>query len=90
LQAFANVYAGGVLNIDQIRVGLANAHINTVSGDRLGVPGLLNPEQIAAYHHRVFSDHSLPATAFGGTPLTGLVGEANVWRGFWCRGCDTR
>lgn len=88
LQAFANVYADGALNIDQVRVDLATAHINFTDGDRLGVRGLLNPGQIAEYHHQVFDRHSLPPTTFGGTPLTGAIGEAWVTRPAWCGGCD--
>ena len=88
LQAFANVYADGALNIDQVRVDLATAHINFTDGDRLGVRGLLNPGQIAEYHHQVFDRHGLPPTTFGGTPFTGAVGEAWATRPVWCGGCD--
>ena len=88
LQAFANVYNDGVLNIDQIRVDLANAHIQFTDLDTSGVPGLLNPGQIAEYHHQVFSRHGLPSTAFGGTPFTGAVREAYFTRSIWCGGCD--
>ena len=90
LQAFANVYADGVLNVDQVRSELANAHIRFTDNDTSGIRGLLNPSQIAEYHHNVFRDHNLPPTAFGGTPFTGAVGEANFTRPFWCGGCDTR
>ena len=88
LQAFANVYSDGVLDIDQVRVDLATAHIYFTDGDRLGVRGLLNPGQIAEYHHQVFDRHGLPPTTFGGTPFTGVVGEAWVTRPVWCGGCD--
>ena len=90
LQAFANVYADGVLNIDLVRTELANAHIRFTDNDTSGIIGLLNPEQIAEYHHQVFRDHNLPSTAFGGTPFTGAVREASFTRAIWCRGCDTR
>jgi RHS repeat-associated protein len=88
LQAFARVYTGSELNIDQVRVKLMEAHIDAVTVDRSGVRGLLNPEQIARYHHDVFRDFGLPSTAFGGTPFTGAVAEANWTRPFWCDGCD--
>lgn len=88
LQAFARVYAGGELNIDEVRVSLMNAHVDAVSSDTSGVIGLLNPEQIATYHHDVFADYGLPTTTFGGTPFTGAVGEAKWTRPFWCYGCD--
>ncbi len=88
LQAFANVYTDGVLNIDQIRVELANAHIQFTDSDKLGIRGLLNPGQIAEYHHQVFDRHGLPPTAFGGTPFTGAVHEAHFTRSIWCGGCD--
>ena len=89
LLAYDRVYGSGSLDIGQLRIDLARAHINAVSGDKLGVQGLLNPEQIARYHHRVFGGYSLPTTAFGGTPLTGTIQEANYYRLIWCGGCDT-
>lgn len=73
LQAFARVYMGVPLDIDQVRVELANAHIRFTDLDTSGIPGLLNPSQIAEYHHQVFRRHGLPSTAFGGTPFTGSV-----------------
>ncbi|HEX7046956.1 MAG TPA: RHS repeat-associated core domain-containing protein, partial [Gammaproteobacteria bacterium] len=88
LQAFARVYTGNGLNLDEVRTQLMNAHIRAVDSDKTGVLGLLNPEQIARYHHTVFERLGLPTTAFGGTPFTGAVGEANWTRTFWCRGCD--
>ncbi|MGD8177448.1 hypothetical protein, partial [Marinimicrobium sp. ARAG 43.8] len=90
LQAFANVYANGVLDIGQIRVELANAHINFTDNDTLGIRGLLNPGQIAEYHHNVFRDHGLPPTTFGGTPFTGAVSESWFTAPVWCGGCDTQ
>ena len=88
LQAFANVYADGVLNIDQVRAELMNAHIRFTDRDTSGISGLLNPGQIAKYHHQVFDRHNLPPTAFGGTPFTGAVGEAWYTAPIWCGGCD--
>lgn len=90
LQAFARVYVGNELNVDEVRVRLMDAHIKAVTSDTQGVRGLLNPVQIAAYHHQVFAGYRLPATAFGGTPFTGALWEANATRGIWCMGCDWR
>lgn len=80
LQAFARVYAGGELDINQVRVDLMRAHLAAVDADVLGTAHLLNPRQIAVYHHQVFSTYSLPTTAFGGTPMTGALWEASVTR----------
>lgn len=90
LQAFANVYADGVLDVDQIRGELANAHIRFTDRDVSGIPGLLNPGQIAEYHHQVFRGYGLPPTAFGGTPFTGAVRESWFTAPVWCGGCDTQ
>lgn len=88
LEAFSRVYAGTSIDLDAVRQDLAEAHIRAVSRDTSGIPGLLSPEQIAEYHHDVFRDYGLPSTAFGGTPHTGAVEEANYTRLFWCRDCD--
>lgn len=88
LQAFARVYTGSELDIEAVRLDLARAHARAVDLDNLNVPGLLNPVQIARYHHVVFANYGLPSTAFGGTPHTGSLGEANAFRWVWCRGCD--
>ena len=82
-------FADGEIDIDQIRFELAQAHINAVGADNSGIHGLLHPEEIAEYHHAVFKKFNLPKNAFGGTPFTGKVFEANLTRGIWCRGCDT-
>ena len=89
LQAFARVYTGSELDLGAVRVNLVNAHIRATDADSLGVPGLLNPQQIARYHHDVFRDYGLPSTAFGGTPLTGSLEEADRYRSVWCQGCDS-
>lgn len=88
LKAFDRVYGNGDLNVDEVRVKLMNAHIDAVAGDTAGVRGLLNPEQIAGYHHEVFGAYGLPSTTFGGTPFTGGLWEANATRLVWCGGCD--
>lgn len=78
-----------------VQIRLMNAHALAVNADNLGVPGLLNPRQIAVYHHQVFNDLGLPNATFGGTPLTGMLWEADVSRYYvpgldWCKGCDTQ
>ncbi|MGR4068621.1 RHS repeat-associated core domain-containing protein [Billgrantia sp. C5P2] len=88
LEAFSRVYAGTSIDIDSVRLDLMNAHIDAVNNDTAGVLGLLNPQQIAVYHHEVFAEYGLPSTAFGGTPLTGSVWEADATRVVWCGGCD--
>ncbi len=88
LDAFSRVYTNGQLDINQVRIDLARAHIGAIDADTGGVIGLLNPVQIAIYHHAVFARYGLPSTAFGGTPFTGAVGEANITRLIWCGGCD--
>jgi len=89
LQAFSRVYTGSELNLDEVRVQLMDAHVQAVDGDFTGVRGLLSPEQVARYHHDVFRGFGLPSTAFGGTPFTGAVSEADNFRILWCRGCDS-
>jgi hypothetical protein len=88
LQGFANVYNDGVLDIDKVRVDLANAHVSAVDGDTRGIRGLLSPKQITVYHHEVFAAHGLPSTTFGGTPFTGNSEGLYPHRGLWCNGCD--
>lgn len=73
-----------------VQLRLMNAHADFVANDNQGVPGLLNPRQIAVYHHQVFGQLGLPRATFGGTPVTGFVREADVWSGIWCKGCDTQ
>ena len=73
-----------------VQVRLMNAHALAVDADTLGVPGLLNSEQITVYHHRVFTELGLPKATFGGTPLTGHLWEVDIWDGIWCKGCDTQ
>ncbi|WP_290982862.1 RHS repeat-associated core domain-containing protein [Ferrovibrio sp.] len=90
LNAFSRIYAGKDVNIMQIRVDLMRAHVIAVDSDARGAPGLLSPRQVAEYHHEVFVLHGLPATAFGGTPFTGRLGEANWTRAVWCNRCDNR
>jgi hypothetical protein len=82
-------------DVRDVQIRLMNAHADWVAADTQGVPGLLNATQIAAYHHEVFNAIGLPDATFGGTPLTGMLWEAEVSRyyllGFldWCQGCDS-
>ncbi|QIJ03857.1 hypothetical protein [Shewanella chilikensis] len=81
---------GVKIDMQDVRLQLMNKHAEFVEGDNLGVPGLLNPRQIAEYHHQVFNGLGLPSSTFGGTPLTGTLWEADVWDPIWCKGCDTQ
>ena len=74
--------------MNDIAVRLMHAHIEATNEDRAGIIGLLDPEIIAEYHHKVFGIFRLPPSAFAGTPFTGSPGEANVTRFLWCQGCD--
>lgn len=75
---------------DNVRQGLAEAHIDAVDNDFSGTPQFLSADQITRYHHDVFDANGLPNNAFGGTPVTGgrwEAGVTNVLTG-WCKGCD--
>jgi len=80
--------AGIVIDLDQIGIELMNRHVDFTDRDRAGTQGLLSPRQVARFHHLVFRAHGLPSTAFGGTPITGRLQEANFTRDIWCRRCD--
>ncbi|WP_447894313.1 RHS repeat-associated core domain-containing protein [Vreelandella sp. GE22] len=86
----AAFFRGIDIDTKDVQVRLMNAHANAVEQDDLGVPGLLNPVQIAEYHHDIFNDLGLPNSTFGGTPITGTPGEATVWDWLWCKGCDSK
>ncbi len=53
------------IDMQDVRLQLMNKHAEFVEGDNLGVPGLLNPRQIAEYHHQVFNGLGLPSSTFG-------------------------
>jgi RHS repeat-associated protein len=89
LEAFSRVYAHRSADIGAIRLDLMRAHASAVLSDSSGVPGLLNPQQVAQYHFQVFSRYGLPSTTFGGTPMTGNPGESWVTAPIWCQGCDS-
>lgn len=72
----------------EIRVDLMRAHVAAVDADGIGKPHFLSADQIADYHRQVFQRHGLPASTFGGTPLTGAPFEVIVFRGIWCGECE--
>ena len=86
LQAFENIQS----DWDNVRQGLAEAHIDAVDNDFSGTPQFLSADQITRYHHDVFDANGLPNNAFGGTPVTGGRWEASVTNALtgWCKDCD--
>lgn len=83
------MYGDGPLDLNEVGIRIMQAHVAAVDADKLGTPGLLSPRQAAAYHHDVFAEYGLPATTFGGTPMTGGLWEASATKAIWCRGCDS-
>ena len=75
---------------DNVRQGLAEAHVDAVDNDFSGTPQFLSAGQITRYHHDVFKANGLPNNAFGGTPVFGGRWEAGVTNALtgWCRKCD--
>jgi RHS repeat-associated protein len=74
--------------MQKIGLDLARAHADAVGidmRDRVGVPGLLSPNQVAGYHWDVFSKYGVSSGAFGGT-FGGL--PASSYPVTWCEGCD--
>jgi RHS repeat-associated protein len=64
--------------VQQIGIELMRAHVRAVDG--FGNP---SPMQIAGYHFRVFKNHNLPNTTFGGSMITGTQAEAwFTWPGW--------
>jgi len=80
--------AGVEIDLDQIGIDLMNRHVEFTDRDTTDTRGLLSPRQVARFHHLVFRTRGLPPTAFGGTPLTGQLREADFTRNIWCQGCD--
>ncbi|PAJ71963.1 hypothetical protein CJF42_23815 [Pseudoalteromonas sp. NBT06-2] len=88
------------ISMEQIGAELALAHAQAVMGDTSGISNLLNPQQVADYHHAVFANHGIPAHIFGGTHsipgvyvpnATGwspVMFDANSYSNMWCNGCD--
>jgi len=97
---FANWLTGlknDPVKLNQLGVDLMIEHAKAVTKDLeecIGnVPGLLSPEQVAKYHHRVFGKYGIGSFLlgsdgswlFGGT-LFNL--PANLYRPIWCKACD--
>ena len=78
------------LSLEDVSKEIAKAHAKSTKLDQ---DGLLTAQRIAEYHHEVFEDLGLPARAFGGTPVFGLLWEADYNFGvvlgheYWCAGC---
>jgi RHS repeat-associated protein len=68
--------------INQIGIELMQAHVALVNA-----PGSPTAEQVAQYHFDIFAAHDLPASTFGGAPLTGSQTEAGLTSGIWMGGC---
>ncbi|SFS09806.1 type VI secretion system Vgr family protein [Sphingomonas jatrophae] len=64
--------------VEQVGRELMREHV--AGTDRFGT---LTPPQIADYHHKVFRDHGLPPTMFGGTMITGNRSEADWYEQLW-------
>jgi type VI secretion system secreted protein VgrG len=64
--------------VEQIGRSLMREHVKEVG--RVGQP---SPRDIARYHHKVFNDHGLPDSMFGGTMISGTEGEANLYDWMW-------
>jgi hypothetical protein len=75
----------------QIQVSVAVEHWNTAAKDGRNIKGKLSADQIARYHHKVFSKFGLPKSAFGGTVFSDDVDDWPNSLGirFWCKECDT-
>ena len=89
------------VSMEQIGAELALAHANAVNGDTRGISNLLSPQQVADYHHAVFSNNGIAPHVFGGTlpiPMVSVPSStgwspvmfnANAYSGMWCAGCDS-
>jgi len=55
------------VTMEEIGLGLAEAHAEAVINDKTNVSYLLSPRQVADYHHEVFDKHGIGAYVFGGT-----------------------
>ena len=89
LTAFSKVYLGRAVDLNQVGIDIMRAHVDALDLDETGIIGLLSSRQVAIYHHAVFSNFGLPATTFGGTPITGTLAETSLTAFIWCGGCDS-
>jgi uncharacterized protein RhaS with RHS repeats len=79
LQRSPNIGAFGArFEITRIGTTLMQQHVAAI--DRVGSP---TAEQIAEYHFDVFKDAGLPASTFGGSPMTGTTTEASMTAFIW-------
>ena len=76
------------VSLTQAGVDLMVAHVGAVNTDIQGLPGKLGARQIAQYHHVTFDTYGLPRRTFGGTPVTGLLPEADRTKFIWCPSCE--
>lgn len=76
-------FAQNAAEMRQIGVEIMQAHVASV--DRSG--GLVTSAAEAQSHFDIFAAHGLPATTFGGAPLTGTQTEASMTSGIWMGGC---
>jgi len=60
------------VSMKEIGEELARAHVRSIDEDKLNIPFLLSPRQVADYHHDVFDDYNIPPYLFGGTLPAGL------------------
>jgi hypothetical protein len=68
--------------VNQIGMEIMRAHI--VAVDTFGSP---SAEQVARYHFQIFQAHGLPASTFGGAPISGTEAEAGMTSDVWMGGC---
>ncbi len=76
--------------IGEVRQELAEGYVNALDADQTGTPNKLSATDQRNLHVDVFSDHDLPATTFGGAPVTGTAIEAEISDRAvnWCEDCD--
>lgn len=78
----------GAPTMDQLGKDFSRAHLSARDNDTLNTPYLLNPEQIAAYHHRVLDKYGMDHDLFGGTRLFGTETEAITYSKLWAPYAD--
>ncbi|MBG6119003.1 MULTISPECIES: RHS repeat domain-containing protein [unclassified Sphingobium] len=70
---------------NKVRIDLMNEHMKAVDRDQ---NHQLSSTQITEYHWKVFDDHSIPRSTFGGTIFTGTTLDLWLTERFWCASCD--
>jgi hypothetical protein len=66
----------------------AREHLQARYDDKLNTPFLLNREQIAEYHFKVFDRHRIGRNNFGGTFFSGKAREVEVHGNLWAAYAD--